>query len=122
MLGVSRNTVMNAYERLFADGFLETRVGDGTYITLAGSGTRGQAQPSPPLNPPLHAGLRLPIAQQFNRHIVHDGLPSAFRIGLPALDLFPFETWSRLQNRFGVENRFSIWGMAILPVIYSFEN
>ncbi|AWV46841.1 PLP-dependent aminotransferase family protein [Hafnia alvei] len=100
MLGVSRNTVMNAYERLFADGFLETRVGDGTYITLAGSGTRGQAQPSPPLNPPLHAGLRLPIAQQFNRHIVHDGLPSAFRIGLPALDLFPFETWSRLQNRF----------------------
>lgn len=31
---------------------------------------------------------------------MHDGLPSAFRIGLPALDLFPFETWSRLQNRF----------------------
>lgn len=28
------------------------------------------------------------------------GAPRAFRIGVPAFDLFPFETWARLQARF----------------------
>src|SRR5471032_2758307 len=32
MLDISRNTVVNVYERLFAEGFIETRVGDGTYV------------------------------------------------------------------------------------------
>ncbi|MEI5674795.1 MULTISPECIES: winged helix-turn-helix domain-containing protein [unclassified Nocardioides] len=31
-LGVSRTTVATAYERLVAEGFLEARVGDGTYV------------------------------------------------------------------------------------------
>src|SRR6187402_3527737 len=32
-LGVARNTVATAYERLVAEGFLDTRVGAGTYVT-----------------------------------------------------------------------------------------
>ena len=31
-LSVSRNTVATAYERLVAEGFLEGRVGDGTFV------------------------------------------------------------------------------------------
>ena len=31
---------------------------------------------------------------------VPPGAPSAFRVGRPAVDLFPFATWARLQQRF----------------------
>jgi len=31
-LGVARNTVMNAFDQLLAEGYLEGRVGDGTYV------------------------------------------------------------------------------------------
>src|SRR5437879_854283 len=31
-LGVSRNTVTGAFDRLLAEGYLEARVGDGTYV------------------------------------------------------------------------------------------
>src|SRR5207302_3879401 len=31
-LGVSRNTVLNAYEQLLAEGYLEGKVGSGTYV------------------------------------------------------------------------------------------
>src|SRR5262245_51150177 len=31
-LGVSRNTVVGAYEQLLAEGYLEGRVGSGTYV------------------------------------------------------------------------------------------
>src|SRR5437763_12735809 len=30
--GVSRNTVLNAYEQLLAEGYLEGKVGSGTYV------------------------------------------------------------------------------------------
>ncbi len=31
-LGISRNSVVRAYDQLFAEGFIEGRVGDGTYV------------------------------------------------------------------------------------------
>src|SRR5262249_50605911 len=31
-LSVSRNTVVNAFDQLLAEGYLESRVGDGTYV------------------------------------------------------------------------------------------
>ena len=33
ILGLSRNSVVRAYDQLYAEGFIETRVGDGTYIS-----------------------------------------------------------------------------------------
>ena len=101
MLNISRNTAIIAYERLYADGLLETRTGDGTYITLMHKAKSAHGTlPSLPPDAPLHEGMNLAIAARFNRHVVHTDQPRAFRIGLPALDCFPFETWSRLQNRF----------------------
>src|SRR5437867_9285665 len=32
-LGVSRNTVMNAFDQLLAEGYIEGRVGAGTYVS-----------------------------------------------------------------------------------------
>src|SRR5205085_9632642 len=34
-LNVSRNTVVNAYEQLLAEGYLEGQVGSGTYVSRA---------------------------------------------------------------------------------------
>lgn len=98
LLGISRNTVVNAYERLYADGFLDVRTGDGTFIKKLPVIT--PAINEKPVNFPRAVRPRLVNAEQFNRHFIHGGLPKAFRIGLPALDQFPFEVWSRLQNRF----------------------
>ncbi|SUW61896.1 HTH-type transcriptional regulatory protein gabR [Buttiauxella agrestis] len=98
LLGISRNTVVNVYERLYAEGFLEVRLGDGTFIKDL-SPVAPEA-PEVRINFPRSVRPRLLHAEAFNRHLIHGGLPKAFRIGLPALDQFPFEVWSRLQNRF----------------------
>lgn len=86
LLGVSRNTVTAAYEQLLAEGFLDSRPGDGTYVVpvtqaLTAPDATVRATPAPPASVP-------------------PGAPCAFRVGLPAVDLFPFATWARLQQRF----------------------
>lgn len=101
ILNISRNTVVNVYERLFAEGFIETRIGDGTYVSpLSVSSKRGIPWEPLMVEPQMHIGYRLPVASLFNNHRVHDGAPKAFRIGMPAIDLFPFDVWARLQTRF----------------------
>ena len=37
-LGLSRNTVLTAYEQLRAEGFMEARVGSGSFVTAPPSG------------------------------------------------------------------------------------
>lgn len=44
-LGVGRNTILAAYEQLLAEGFLEARVGDGTYV--AASFPAAASRPAP---------------------------------------------------------------------------
>lgn len=86
LLGISRNTVTAAYEQLLAEGFLDSRPGDGTYVAPV---TRALAAPEATTR-----AAPLPLAS------VPPGAPCAFRVGLPAVDLFPFATWARLQQRF----------------------
>lgn len=98
LLGVSRNTIVAVYEQLCAEDLIETRQGDGTYICFQG---RDSARTmSVPDVPALQIDSRLMLSARFNQHFVHEGPPKAFRIGMPAVDLFPFDVWSRLQNRF----------------------
>ena len=95
-LEVSRNTVIRAFDQLYAEGFIEGRVGDGTYVVELGS-ARPLMQPSAP-GPAMTDAL-----QRLQRHHLAppvSGAPRAFRIGVPAFDLFPFETWARLTARF----------------------
>ena len=33
MLALSRNSVVRAYDQLYAEGYIESRVGDGTYVS-----------------------------------------------------------------------------------------
>src|SRR5207342_3531710 len=90
-LGVARGTVTVAYDRLVAEGFLETRPGAGTFVTtvaLAPDETR-RARPGAVRPLPLWDSERVPTPPRARR--LHD-----LSIGLPDPDLFPLEVWRRL--------------------------
>jgi GntR family transcriptional regulator/MocR family aminotransferase len=109
LLGVSRNTVLEAYNQLLAEGFIEPRVGSGTYVAhsipdhhlrpqKAKSLPQSPAAQLPPAPPRLSArGQRMveapAFAKAFWRH------PEAFYPGLPAFELLPFETWRKLSDK-----------------------
>ncbi|WP_375740733.1 PLP-dependent aminotransferase family protein [Pseudomonas boanensis] len=96
LLGVSRNTVTRAFDQLYAEGYIDGRVGDGTYVAeLAG----GQRPPAPEASGPA-PGTALQRLQRHHLPAPVAGPPRAFRVGVPAFDLFPFDTWARLQARF----------------------
>ncbi|MFC5694466.1 PLP-dependent aminotransferase family protein [Pseudomonas sp. GCM10022186] len=95
-LGISRNTVTRALDQLYAEGYVEGRVGDGTYVVELST-----ARPVPrPLPTGPAPGPALERLQTHHLPPPVTGAPRAFRIGVPAFDLFPFETWARLSARF----------------------
>jgi len=100
-LGVSRNTVATAYERLTAEGYLEGRVGAGTFVSevVAGSARRARG-----------TALRPRDSWRWHPHQVSGQQPVPrfdFRVGIPDGRLFPFDTWRRIlaaESRFGSDN------------------
>lgn len=114
-LAISRNSVVRAYDQLYAEGFIEGRVGDGTYVAqlpqapFPGSKTAPKAPPGSSLKgldvPVLAAGQVArsgALARVENNHLPTppSGPPRAFRVGVPAFDLFPFEVWAKLNAAF----------------------
>ncbi len=107
-LRISRIPVLNAYEQLLAEGYLETFVGAGTCIarsipddTLSPAGIKTQKSPVGLVTKPVPRRLS-------HRAAVLADLPTqswlnivgAFRVSLPALDHFPIGIWSRLVARY----------------------
>jgi len=98
-LGVSRHTVLTAFAYLLAEGYVEGKRGAGTYIA------RIRPDDGAWVAVPSHAGRteRLPshrgggLAPASTQPDVDR--PVAFRVGLPALDVFPYRLWSRLLAR-----------------------
>lgn len=108
-LGVSRNTVLNAYEQLMAEGYLETSGGSGTFIArvLPDHLLRTPVQnvvnshpPTEPLEPRFsqHAKSQMMAPRQFSSVAKHGTVPP-FNAAAPALDAFPYKVWSRLVTR-----------------------
>jgi GntR family transcriptional regulator/MocR family aminotransferase len=101
-LGVSRTTTLLALEQLLAEGYLRTRRGSGTFVADELPEDMPGAQPPRPAaelrHPPLsRRGMQLSRTIAAARRV--GGPPRPFRIGVPALDLFPFRTWSQLASR-----------------------
>jgi GntR family transcriptional regulator/MocR family aminotransferase len=94
-LGVARGTVTAAYDRLTAEGFLESRPGAGTYVadvTLTeGAATRRRARRGAVRPLPIWDTVPEPTTPRDRR--LHD-----LSIGLPDPDLFPLEVWRRLVS------------------------
>lgn len=111
VLGVSRNTVLNAFEQLKAEGYLDSHVGSGTYVAQELPDdllrVRGQSHLGPTAQrrsfQPLDESQLSERGQfltdlQLSSFQAHEQA-RAFRPGLPALDAFPIETWSQLTSR-----------------------
>ncbi len=80
-LGVARNVVIDAYEQLFAEGFLETRRGSGTFVAQDSYLAEYVARHEPPKAP-------APRPAKGTRDVV------AFETGVPDLRSFPRKRWS----------------------------
>lgn len=96
LLGISRNTVTRAFDQLYAEGYVEGRIGDGTYV--AELSTASRPAPAVQAKAATSEALQRLQAHHLSRPLI--GPPRAFRVGVPAFDLFPFETWARLSARF----------------------
>jgi GntR family transcriptional regulator / MocR family aminotransferase len=104
-LGVSRNTVLNAYEQLLAEGYLQGRTGSGTYVppTLPEELLQVRTAPNTTRSKPINRRALSRRGELLAHTSMTSHRPSwearPFRPGIPALDAFPFETWTRLVTR-----------------------
>jgi GntR family transcriptional regulator / MocR family aminotransferase len=102
-IGVSRLPVLSAYDQLLHEGYLEGRIGSGTFVSVSlPDDAFRSVSPSRPSQSPDHSPLRprpgrhSPIQAPRQRD---DGGMRPLRVSLPALDQFPHTTWSRLVAR-----------------------
>lgn len=107
-LEVSRFPVLTAYEQLLHEGYLEGRVGAGTFVRAAppddafrpASIARAGGAPANPAPPPPPMPGDVPRAPRPPAWPASDENPvRPFRITVPALDRFPHAAWARLVAR-----------------------
>jgi GntR family transcriptional regulator/MocR family aminotransferase len=103
-LGVSRTTVIEAFERLTAEGLLEARVGAGTFVSEVLNAERPQrpmapdgARP-PAREPSLSAAMGWAVGH-FSERARLPHAPRPFVTALPAFDAFPMAQWARLAAK-----------------------
>jgi len=110
-LGLSRHTVVEAFLQLLAEGYIEGKVGSGTYVT--------RTLPEELLHPfrPRHTAptptqaSRLPsqrstVQRRLGWHLVlsrraQQRYGPAFQVGAPALEAFPGDLWGRFVAHHG---------------------
>jgi len=106
-LKVSRIPVLNAYEQLLAEGYLETFVGAGTCVASSIPDDTLSLQAGKARKGVQEAALKLSPRRMSRRGLAMTQLPTqswlnivgAFRASLPALDHFPIGVWSKLVAR-----------------------
>jgi len=102
-LGASRNTVLLVYDRLIAEGYLQTREAIGTYVSfdlpetcLAAS--RSVTSPTPAQGE-SSAHLAIPFIGRAQAVVSARSLAFDFWLGRPDPHSFPIKTWRRLINK-----------------------
>ncbi len=86
-LGIARHTVLEAYEQLLAEGYLEARHGSGTRVAHGIAAVM--------LKP--GTAVPLPAQRRPQAHVIETGCIN-FRSGIPALENFPQKEWGRLYR------------------------
>lgn len=115
-LGIGRNTVIAAYDQLTEEGFLEARVGAGTFVSvrlpgpvIRGPGVRGSGVREATVageGKGTAAACPLPPPSRLARRLL-DGTPRVgwsrdavpLRSAMPALETFPWDAWARCLSR-----------------------
>ena len=98
--GLSRGTIVSAFEQLKSEGYVEGSVGSGTYVSTVLPDEYLEAMPHPQA-PARKAKRRLSAyARRLPNMSFFDAQrPRAFRTDVPALDLFPTTLWTQLATR-----------------------
>ncbi len=103
--GLSRGTVVSAFEELKAEGYLDGSRGSGTYVTnvLPEDLLQVAGHARPETSASRHTQQSRRFSNYGNRVRQFSNLENrptrAFRSNLPALDLFPTQIWTRIATR-----------------------
>ncbi len=101
-LALSRNTVMFAYEQLIAEGYLETRLGAGSFVADTAPNHIAECANKKPTLPAV-ASAHPVLSQRGMRLMSQVGVSEqqwgAFMPGVPDVSHFPYKIWSRLHNK-----------------------
>ncbi|MGO9339114.1 MAG: PLP-dependent aminotransferase family protein [Terracidiphilus sp.] len=102
-LRVSRFPVLNAYAQLLAEGYLESRVGAGTFVS-ASLPEQQMSVPQLSGHPPSAPSGPRPVSRRSALYPPRPDLAyvtgwGSFGVHQPALDQFPFPIWSGLVAR-----------------------
>ena len=96
-LGVSRNTVLAAYEQLRAEGFVDGRVGSGSYVTPPLQSTAPAPAQSGPIEPQSSYARRSRQFQDQSRFFRPRPVEAryAFHYGMPSTNPILTNAWAR---------------------------
>jgi len=99
--GISRPTIVTAFEQLHAEGYVDGKVGSGTYVS--------QTLPEQLLHAPMAAARPEPRRKRISLSAYAHRLQPlrradssrvrAFRANLPALNQFPTALWAQIASR-----------------------
>jgi len=101
--GLSRGTIVTAFDQLESEGYVDGTVGSGTYVstTLPDELLHVRAEVDP--GPPVLRRARRRLSDYGRRVVLFPGLEArparAFRTNLPALHAFPAAWWARITAR-----------------------
>lgn len=107
-LGISRMTVINAYDQLLAEGYLEGKAGSGTFVAsslpeefLQLSCVAKTANVTLPERKLDLTDYGANLLRDFDSVICGNGETrfTAFQHGLPAMDAFPYDAWGKLYAK-----------------------
>jgi GntR family transcriptional regulator/MocR family aminotransferase len=94
-LGLARNTVTSAIEQLIAEGYLESRVGSGTFVVANVVRPALEVDDAPRVLPA--SARRLELARDVLRSPAMGH--GVLRAGVPDVTEFPYAAWSRIARR-----------------------
>lgn len=101
--GLSRGTIVSAFDQLKAEGYVDGNIGSGTYVNRVLPDDllevpRAIRRAGPPRRPPSRH-----LSDLGARVSEFSGLEArptrAFRANIPALDLFPTTLWAQVESR-----------------------
>jgi GntR family transcriptional regulator/MocR family aminotransferase len=108
-LGVSRMTVVNAYDQLFAEGYLEGKAGSGTFVASKLPEEYLHTPSNGKVRSKSNAELRKLDLSSYGEHLQRNlreiqanhsqTVVVPFQHSLTAVEEFPFDIWSKIAQR-----------------------